>query len=155
MRKNHRLTRTSYPSLHCVIVTHLQDKLLFLGEDCVVPLWAHGSSWNILGYGASWSGRTVSYDVATTKFNCLVGFWRLLTTILKSLMGGAVRTTVNRQNQSCRLYLQDCHREPWEGTSYAASSKAYARTCVGTHTHRELIQAFLLKGTSASGIWCS
>lgn len=56
-------------------------------------------------------------------------------------MGGAVRTTINQQNQSCRLYLQDRHCEPWEGTSNAASSKVCACVCVGGHTHTRLFKA--------------
>lgn len=49
------------------------------------------SSWiSLKRLGASWPGRTVSYNIATTKFKCLVGFCRLFTTTLKSLMGGAV-----------------------------------------------------------------
>lgn len=35
--KKSRWIWTPYPSLYCVIVTHLQYELLFLGEDCVVP----------------------------------------------------------------------------------------------------------------------
>lgn len=65
-------------------------------------------------------------------------------------MGGAVRTTINQQNRSCKLYLQDHHCEPWEGTGNAASSEVCAHVCALGYTHTT-IQAFLLKGTSASG----
>lgn len=131
---------------------HFQGERLFLREDCLVPY-----PYELMDQPET-SQAMVRPDqdvlsltmLQQQNWNCLVG----LTTTLKSLMGGAVRTTINQQNQSCRLYLQDCHCEPWEGTSNAASSKVCACMCVGGHTHTA-IQGFLLKGTSASGIWCS
>lgn len=63
-----------------------------------LSLWARGLAWNVSGYSASWPGHTVSYNVATTKFKCRVGFHRLLSPTLSSLMAGGVRVTINQHN---------------------------------------------------------
>lgn len=92
-----------------------------------LSLWAHGSVWSFSGCDASWSEHAVSSYVATTKFNCLLWLCRLFTTALKPLMGGTVRTALNQQNQSCKLYFQDCHHRSWENTSYTASCSVHTR----------------------------